>query len=56
MISAATGAVALVVAPLDLSGARLWDASSVDVLDAIEHEYAARGKAVEITGRLGGAE
>jgi len=55
---------------VDLSGAHIWDASSVAVLDAIEHKYATRGKTVQITGltdvtghyhqrlagRLGGAE
>jgi SulP family sulfate permease len=35
---------------VDLSGAHVWDASSVAVLDAIEHKYAIRGKSVEITG------
>ncbi|MCW2509992.1 MAG: putative sulfate transporter [Modestobacter sp.] len=35
---------------VDLSGAHVWDASSVAVLDAIEHKYAIRGKTVEITG------
>ena len=35
---------------VDLSGAHVWDASSVAVLDAIEHKYAIRGKTVQITG------
>lgn len=35
---------------IDLTGAHVWDASSVAALDAIEHRYAQRGKAVEITG------
>jgi SulP family sulfate permease len=35
---------------IDLSGAHVWDASSVAVLDAIGHKYATRGKSVEITG------
>jgi SulP family sulfate permease len=35
---------------IDLSGAHIWDASSVAVLDAIEDKYATRGKTVEITG------
>ncbi|MEU8524953.1 SulP family inorganic anion transporter [Streptomyces sp. NPDC048629] len=35
---------------IDLSAAHIWDASSVAVLDAIEHRYAQRGKTVEITG------
>ncbi|WP_202464530.1 SulP family inorganic anion transporter [Streptomyces sp. SID724] len=35
---------------IDLSEARLWDASSVAALDAIETKYAQRGKTVEITG------
>jgi SulP family sulfate permease len=35
---------------VDLSGAHVWDASSVAVLDAVEHKYASRGKSVEIIG------
>jgi SulP family sulfate permease len=35
---------------IDLSGAHVWDATSVAVLDAIEQKYAARGTTVEITG------
>lgn len=35
---------------IDLSGARVWDASSVAALDAITTKYAGRGKAVEIVG------
>jgi sulfate permease, SulP family len=35
---------------VDLSGAHVWDASSVAVLDAVEHKYASRGKTVEIAG------
>ncbi|HYH29229.1 MAG TPA: hypothetical protein VD903_02495 [Pseudonocardia sp.] len=35
---------------VDLTGAHVWDATSVAVLDAIEHEYALRGKTVGITG------
>jgi SulP family sulfate permease len=35
---------------VDLSGAHVWDASSVAVLDAIEHKYATRGTTVQITG------
>jgi SulP family sulfate permease len=35
---------------VDLSGAHVWDASSVAVLDAVEHKYASRGKSVQITG------
>ncbi|WKV76053.1 SulP family inorganic anion transporter [Streptomyces sp. PCS3-D2] len=35
---------------IDLSGAHIWDASSVAALDAIETKYAQRGKTVEITG------
>ena len=35
---------------VDLAAAHVWDASSVAVLDAIEHKYATRGKTVEITG------
>jgi SulP family sulfate permease len=35
---------------VDLTAAHVWDASSVAVLDAIEHKYALRGKSVQITG------
>ncbi|MEI4270968.1 SulP family inorganic anion transporter [Klenkia sp. LSe6-5] len=35
---------------VDLSGAHVWDASSVAVLDAIEHKYAARGTVVDVVG------
>lgn len=35
---------------IDLSGAHIWDASSVAALDAITTKYAARGKQVEIVG------
>ncbi|MFE9564151.1 SulP family inorganic anion transporter [Streptomyces sp. NPDC006487] len=35
---------------IDLSGAHVWDASSVAALDAIEERYRRRGKSVEITG------
>ncbi|MBG0814484.1 SulP family inorganic anion transporter [Planomonospora sp. ID82291] len=35
---------------IDLSGAHIWDASSVAALDAIETKYAARGTTVEIIG------
>jgi len=35
---------------IDLSAAHVWDASSVAVLDAVEHKYALRGKTVRITG------
>jgi len=35
---------------IDLSGAQVWDASTVATLDAITTKYAARGKKVEITG------
>ncbi|KQS64877.1 SulP family inorganic anion transporter [Modestobacter sp. Leaf380] len=35
---------------VDLTGAHVWDASSVAVLDAIEHKYATRGTTVEIVG------
>ncbi|MEE1927186.1 SulP family inorganic anion transporter [Streptomyces sp. TRM 70351] len=35
---------------IDLSGAHIWDASSVAALDAIETKYASRGKKVTITG------
>ena len=39
---------------VDLSAARVWDASSVAALDTITAKYERRGKTVEITG-LGGA-
>jgi SulP family sulfate permease len=35
---------------VDLSGAHVWDASSVAVLDAVEQKYSARGKSVQIAG------
>ncbi|MEU1040971.1 SulP family inorganic anion transporter [Streptomyces sp. NPDC005907] len=35
---------------IDLSGAHIWDASSVAALDAVETKYARRGKTVEIIG------
>ncbi|MFF3216269.1 SulP family inorganic anion transporter [Streptomyces sp. NPDC002886] len=35
---------------IDLSGAHIWDASSVAALDAVEERYRRRGKSVEITG------
>jgi SulP family sulfate permease len=35
---------------VDLTGAHVWDASSVAALDAITTKYAQRGKTVEITG------
>ncbi|MFG3250452.1 SulP family inorganic anion transporter [Streptomyces sp. NPDC048187] len=35
---------------IDLSATRIWDASSVAALDAIETKYAQRGKQVEIAG------
>ncbi|MDT0402587.1 SulP family inorganic anion transporter [Streptomyces edwardsiae] len=35
---------------IDLSGAHVWDASSVAALDAVETKYAQRGKTVRITG------
>jgi SulP family sulfate permease len=35
---------------VDLSGAHVWDASSVAALDAITTKYASRGKQVEIVG------
>ncbi|MCH0572868.1 SulP family inorganic anion transporter [Streptomyces sp. MUM 136J] len=35
---------------IDLSGAHIWDASSVAALDAIETRYAQRGKKVTIVG------
>jgi SulP family sulfate permease len=38
---------------VDLSGAHVWDASTVAALDAITHKYATRGKRVEIVGLEG---
>jgi SulP family sulfate permease len=38
---------------IDLSGAQVWDASTVAALDAITHKYATRGKTVEIVGLQG---
>ncbi|MGY1770026.1 SulP family inorganic anion transporter [Blastococcus sp. SYSU D00813] len=38
---------------VDLSRAHVWDASTVAVLDALAHRYAARGKQVEIVGLAG---
>lgn len=35
---------------VDLSGAHIWDASSVAALDAVEAKYAQRGKSMEIIG------
>ena len=35
---------------IDLTGADIWDASTVATLDAIRHKYAAKGKTVEIIG------
>jgi SulP family sulfate permease len=35
---------------IDLSGAQVWDASTVAVLDAITHKYETRGKRAEIVG------
>ncbi|WKK10104.1 SulP family inorganic anion transporter [Rhodococcus ruber] len=35
---------------IDLTGADIWDASTVATLDAIRHKYAAKGKHVEIVG------
>lgn len=35
---------------VDLTAARIWDASSVAALDAIETKYSQRGKTVEIIG------
>lgn len=35
---------------IDMSGAHIWDASTVATLDAITTKYAARGKTVTITG------
>ncbi|MCZ2847889.1 SulP family inorganic anion transporter [Modestobacter sp. VKM Ac-2978] len=38
---------------IDLSGAHVWDASTVAALDAITHKYATRGKRVEVIGLEG---
>jgi len=35
---------------VDLTGAQVWDASTVAVMDAITHKYATRGKRVEFVG------
>ena len=35
---------------IDLSGAHIWDASTVAALDAITHKFESRGKNVEIVG------
>ncbi|WP_430332034.1 SulP family inorganic anion transporter [Rhodococcus sp. ACT016] len=35
---------------IDLSGADVWDASTVATLDAVQHKYAVRGKDVRIVG------
>jgi SulP family sulfate permease len=35
---------------IDMSGAVIWDASSVAALDAIRHKYTSRGKSVRLTG------
>lgn len=35
---------------IDMSGSHIWDASTVAALDAIQANYAAKGKTVEITG------
>ncbi|MGA6161539.1 SulP family inorganic anion transporter [Amycolatopsis magusensis] len=35
---------------IDLTGARIWDASTVAALDAVIGKYAARGKEVELVG------
>lgn len=35
---------------IDMSGASVWDASSVAALDAIRHKYTSRGKTVRLTG------
>ncbi len=35
---------------IDLSGAHIWDATSVAALDAVQAKYAARGKSVRIVG------
>jgi sulfate permease, SulP family len=35
---------------IDMSNAHVWDASTVAALDAVQHKYAAHGKAVEFRG------
>ena len=35
---------------IDLSGAHVWDASTVAALDSIIEKYRSRGKSVEVTG------
>ena len=35
---------------IDLTGAQLWDASTIAALDAIEYKYAKHGKTVEVIG------
>ena len=35
---------------IDMSGAAVWDASSVAAIDTIRHKYASRGKSVRLTG------
>lgn len=35
---------------IDLTGAHIWDASSVAALDAIQHKFESKGKNVEIVG------
>ncbi len=40
---------------IDLTGADIWDASTVATLDSIQRKYAAKGKHVEIIGLDGGA-
>ncbi|NHI20928.1 SulP family inorganic anion transporter [Phycicoccus endophyticus] len=38
---------------VDLTAARVWDASSVAALDAVTHRYATKGKRVEVVGLEG---
>ncbi len=38
---------------IDLSGAHVWDASTVAALDAITHKYETRGTTVEVVGLAG---
>ncbi|TFV48894.1 SulP family inorganic anion transporter [Blastococcus sp. TF02A-35] len=38
---------------VDLSGANVWDASTVAVLDAVTHKYATRGKTATVVGLEG---
>ncbi|HHX84841.1 MAG TPA: SulP family inorganic anion transporter [Actinomycetales bacterium] len=41
---------------LDLSGADIWDASTVATLDAVQHKYAAKGKTLTVVGLDGASQ